>query len=216
MSTSRDELPTIYILSSSLIKKQAVIRCFDYTKYNIQYIKLKQDNLTQQPIFIDGILNASDKRISDFYATLSDKLSTTDSPYSIVISIENGLIPIDKEYISQPKQNIMQRPLSFYKWADICIVSVARYYNTQLCGNREYYISTIKIPIEKSYTEQYFSQFYGISNLFNTFGKFIANYAQHLYKTPILHNNWMKTLYGIDRVKQITDALQLVTLEKVF
>lgn len=210
---SRDELPTIYILSSSLIKKQAVIRCFDYTKYNIQYVNLTQDNLTQQPILIDGILSASDKRISDFYAT---QLPNADSPYSIVISIENGLIPIDKEYIPQPKQNIMQRPLSFYKWADICIVSVARYYNTHLYGNIEYYISTIKVPIEKSYTEQYFSNFYGISNLFNTFGKFIANYAQHLYKTPILHNNWMKTLNGIDRVEQITDALQLVTLEKAF
>lgn len=216
MSTSRDELPTIYILSSSLIKKQAVIRCFDYTKYNIQYVNLTQDNLTQQPILIDGILSASDKRISDFYATLSDKLPNADSPYSIVISIENGLIPTDKDYISQPKQNIMQRPLSFYKWDDICIVSVARYYNTHLYGNREYYISTIKVPIEKSYTEQYFSNFYDISNSFNTFGKFIAHYAQHLYKTPILHNNWMKTLYGIDRVEQITNALQLVTLEKAF
>jgi uncharacterized protein YozE (UPF0346 family) len=211
--------PTIYVLSNSIVKKQAVLEVFDRTLYNLQCIHLPAgtlphtpggrtkhhpDNLERnsQPVLIQCILNAASKRIDDFYKLFHQKLTGN----CLIISIENGIIPIDKHFDKT-------KPFSYFKWSDICIVNVARFYNNKLSETREDYISNIFVSIDKSYSDPFFDLYYNKNNTeYDTIGKYIAKHAQHLYKLPILHNNWMKTVAGIDRVHQIKNALQCISI----
>ena len=211
--------PTIYVLSNSIVKKQSVLEVFDRTLYNIQFIHLpaghphtrrrgaepSPDNPERntQPILIDGVIDAASKRIDEFYSLFQQTLSG----YCLIISIENGIIPVDKDFDNT-------KPLWLFKWTDICIVSVARFYNNKLSGQREYHVSNNFINIDKSYSEPFFNLYYNNKySEYNTIGKYIAKHAQHLYKLPILHNNWMKTVAGIDRVQQIKNALECISMD---
>lgn len=205
--------PTIYVLSNSIVKKQAVLEVFDRTLYNLQFIHLPAGQGTEphtdnqernsQPVLIEGILDAASKRIDEFYKLFHQKLTGN----GLIISIENGIIPLDKDFDKT-------KPFSYFKWSDMCIVNVARFCNNKLSETREDYISNIFVTIDKSYSDPFFQLYYNKNNTeYDTIGKYIAKHAQHLYKLPILHNNWMKTVAGIDRVHQIKNALECIDIK---
>jgi hypothetical protein len=205
--------PTIYVLSNSIVKKQAVLEVFDRTLYNIHFINLPAGQGTEphpdhqerssQPVLIEGILDAVSKRIDEFYKLFHQKLTGN----GLIISIENGIIPLDKDFDKT-------KPFSYFKWSDICIVNVARFCNNKLSEIREDYISNIFVTIDKSYSDPFFQLYYNKNNTeYDTIGKYIAKHAQPLYKLPILHNNWMKTVAGIDRVHQIKNALECIDIK---
>jgi hypothetical protein len=205
MDTSNNKpKPTLYILSNNIVKKQAVLEVFDRTLYNMHFIHLPDnEERNPQPILIDGVIDAASKRIDEFHKLFHQKLSGN----GLIISIENGLISLDKDFDDT-------KPLSNFTWVDICIVTVARFYDNYLSGHREDYISNKFVKIDKTYSDPFFELYYNNkSSEYNTIGKYIAKHAQHLYKIPILHNNWMKTVADIDRVHQIKTALASIDTE---
>ena len=175
----------IAVLSSSDIKREAVEKTLDLKKYDIYYFNLKDNpDRETQPLFINGTKFASKLRFDEFKKHNNIK-------YDIVISIENGMTPINAENICD---------YSNMNWCDFCMIGI------MINNDISYYISPLMINIEKEYTKIYFEKYHKNNNIIDTFGKYINNIKN------IPHNNWMKYMYNIDRTEQIIQGLKKINL----
>jgi hypothetical protein len=68
-------------------------------------------------------------------------------------------------------------------------------------NNRNFVISPEIISVEKIYSHPYFKKYYKLGG--ETLGDYISKYYKYEKNEIVSHNNWMKSVCGIDRVNQI-------------
>jgi hypothetical protein len=194
----------IIVLTKSDIKIKAIEQTFEADKYVLHYVDIPDNiNREEQPLFIDGTRTACEQRIEDFLNNFKNNIPLEIDDYSI-ISIENGLSTRLNPANSQQLSNNI--------WYDFCMVGFINSVKNPLC--REFISSPVMINIEKKYSKPYFEKYYKKNNEYTTLGKYISSKATPLYykDEPIVHNNWMKSIAGIDRIEQIKRGLQVIRM----
>jgi len=221
--TQRDrEKQQIIVLSLSEIKVSAMKAIFPEEEFSLIPIEIPHNtDRDPQPIFISGTQEACAHRIKDYYTGVDSsgvRYYRHDLPADTpVISIENGILPIDGEVIC--RGSAAARSLSdaglltaeYYSrlhWADFCVIGMARGRDSGV----RFVISPEIIGIDRSLSGPFFRDVYRkLYNdkgelMFDTLGKYIA--SEMKAKMPdIKDNNWMLSVAGIDRVDQIKKGL---------
>lgn len=208
------EKKQIIVLSSSGIKVSAMKAIFPEEEFSIIPIAIPDNpRRDPQPIFISGTQDACAHRIKDYYTGVDSsgvRYYRDDLPGVPVISIENGILPIDGEVIcrgsaaahSLSDAGLTAEDYSRLHWADFCVIGMARGRDSGV----KFVISPEIIGIDRSLSEPFFRDFYRES-AFDTLGKYIA--SEMKAKIPdIKDNNWMLSVAGIDRVDQIKKGLR--------
>lgn len=197
----------LVILSESNIKIKAAKECFPSSKYELIFVGVPDNpERKQQPLFLEGTQEACSQRINEFYKVYREEIPYDDF---MIISIENGILPIN----SSPSVIQDYNKIEDYKdiiWADFCMIGIVEHVADR--KNKKFLISPEIIAIDKIYSEPYFIHHYNKDTELETLGKYISEYARPLYyvEERIAHNNWMKSIAGIDRVTQIKKGLKQI------
>lgn len=192
----QNNIINIVVLSTSKIKKQAIMEVFLETSYNISFVEVPDNpNRPVQPVFIEGTKYACNQRIEEYIKKYEIK---NIGHQTYIISIENGIMPIDNTNGYQPKD---------FLWADFCMIGLFD------GNNKTFIISPAIIAIDKIYSEPYFEYNYEKKN--ETLGEYIARYYKNNKNDIIPNNNWMKYICGIDRVEQIKLGLDKIKITKL-
>jgi hypothetical protein len=129
----KTEKYNLIVLSKSKIKQQAIAEAFPVSLFNdICFVEVPDNpNRPLQPLFIEGTMFACNQRI--------DLSKNKQNKNEYIISIENGLMPLDK--------SINKDNLDDFLWGDFCIIGL--YDGNFFCMNLCYFIGNSTIFYKK-------------------------------------------------------------------
>lgn len=180
------------LLSTSNVKMHSFTQACreQYPTCSLDFVKVEDDaTRPEQPVGIDGTEQCAWIRVQTFLNNRADTHALKGK--RILISVENGIYHDEREH----------------RWYDICVVGC---YNTKTQAYKSV-ISEMKVPIEDQHKQAY-DEFASTYKEQITFGKYITEFSPEFknLEPKIPHNNWMKTIAGIDRGDQIKKGIDEV------
>lgn len=173
----------IVFLSESSVKKAAMIQINRENKdrYRLEFVSVPDTRgRPEQPVGENGIVGAAKQRIEDYLESPNGGKSKDND---IIVAVENGIVDYGDH------------------WSDVCMVVV------RFPGNRTRIAkSAITVPISLRDMRAY-HDFLEENGVDITYGKFVAEHHEEYRWKKVQHDNWMKDVHGIDRVKQIALGL---------